>query len=320
MEPNTFAFGENIKKLKDFENHERALWLATARHKFESAIALPHQSVQNVLDKLDVDTLYRLRREQKPVNVSEIMRALSSSQFIKGDDEGGYDVTNLGAILFAKDIGDFPSITSKSVRVVKYAGGQRKSEGETEGRKGYAVGFSGLIQYVIARISVEEKFKKGIRTTEPIYPEIAVREIMANALIHQDFTIDGVGPLIEIYSDRIQVFNPGSSLIAVDRMIDERRSRNEKLAAAMRMLGLCEERGGGIDKALIEIEEHFLLRTYEWYFSSDTMKVILLGPRTFSEMSRADRVWSCFCHCVIRYIKHDYMSNASLRERFSLFR
>jgi ATP-dependent DNA helicase RecG len=85
----------------------------------------------------------------------------------------------------------------------------------------------------------------------------------------------------------------------------------------MREMGICEERGGGIDKAIIEIEE-MNLPAPEFHTSSDAMRVIIFGPKQFSELSKADRVWSCFCHCVVRWIRHDYMSNTSLRQRFLL--
>jgi ATP-dependent DNA helicase RecG len=103
----------------------------------------------------------------------------------------------------------------------------------------------------------------------------------------------------------------------VDRIIDERQSRNEKFAASMREIGLCEERGGGIDKAIIEIEEMYLPAP-EFFISENSMRVVIFGPKTFAQLSKADRVWSCFCHCVVRWIRHDYMSNTTLRERFSL--
>ena len=168
--------------------------------------------------------------------------------------EGRFDITNLGAILFAKDISLFPSIARKSVRVVRYIGNDKtSSEDEVEGRRGYAVGFKGLINHIMKNLPREERFPSGIREVHHTYPEIAVREILANALIHQDFTIAGAAPIVEIYRDRIEVTNPGSSLIDVDRIIDDRRSRNEKLAATMRALNICEERGGGIDKAVISI-------------------------------------------------------------------
>jgi ATP-dependent DNA helicase RecG len=127
----------------------------------------------------------------------------------------------------------------------------------------------------------------------------------------------GVAPVVEIYADRIEVVNPGNSLIEVDRIIDDRRSRNEKFASTMRELGICEERGGGIDKAIIEIER-MNLPAPEFYPSQNSMRVVIFGPRKFSELSKADKVWSCFCHCVVRWLKRDYMSNTTLRERFSL--
>lgn len=174
-----------------------------------------------------------------------------------------------------------------------------------------------MINYIMREIPKHELYEKGVRRTLPAIPEAAIREIVSNALIHQDFTVSGAGPVIEIYEDRVEVINPGNSLIEVDRIIDERRSRNEKLAKTMRNLGLCEERGGGIDKTIIEVEE-MSLPAPEFYPSSDSMRVVLFGPKRFAEMSKADKVWSCFCHCVVRWLRHDYMSNTSLRERFRL--
>jgi ATP-dependent DNA helicase RecG len=153
----------------------------------------------------------------------------------------------------------------------------------------------------------EEKFEGGVRKVTSKYSETAIREMLANALIHQDFTISGVGPVIEMYQDRIEITNPGSSLIDVDRIIDERQSRNERFAAAMREIGLCEERGGGIDKAIIEIEE-MNLPASEFFPSENSMRVVIFGPKNFSQLSKADKVWSCFCHCVVRWIRHDYMA------------
>ncbi|HWX85251.1 MAG TPA: ATP-binding protein [Xanthobacteraceae bacterium] len=310
--------GEHIKSLEDFAEHERALWLATGRRKFEDAVAAPHQSPEEVLQKLNCETYYRLKGEDTPKNPTEMTRRFVQIGCIKDDMEGGYDILNLGALLFANDIEQFPSIATKSVRVIKYSGKDKsKSEGEIEGKKGYAVGFRGMLKYIIDRLPKEEKFEGGVRKTVSKYSEIAIREIVANALIHQDFTVSGAGPIIEIYQDRVEVTNPGNSLIEVDRIIDERQSRNRKFAEAMREIGLCEERGGGIDKAIIDIEERSLPAP-EFFASEKAMRVMIFGPKKFNELSKADKTWSCFCHCVVRWIRHDYMSNTSLRERFSL--
>jgi len=310
--------GEHKKKLKDHPEHEKALWIATSRRKFESAVALSHQTPEQIAELLDVDCYYALSAQEKPRNPDEVIRRFTERGFLTDDMEGGLNITNLGAILFAKNIGNFSSIAWKSVRVIKYAGyDKRAAEHEQEGVKGYAVGFSGLLAFIKRHLPKRESYPNGVRRQVPLYSEIAIREIVANALIHQDFLITGVGPVVEIYEDRIEINNPGNSLIEVDRIIDERRSRNEKLARSMRELNLCEERGGGIDKAIIDIEEKFLPAP-EFFGSEHSMRVVIFGPKKFSELSKAEKIWSCFCHCVVRWIRHDYMSNGSLRERFDL--
>ncbi len=310
--------GENIKQLRDHPEQERALWLATSRRRFEGAVALTHQSTQDVLDKLDIDAIYELMDEARPQLVGEVMRKLVQLELLREDMEGGYDITNLGAILIARDVRQFPSIATKSVRVIKYIGkDKQKSAGEQEGRRGYASGFKRLLSYVTHALPTDEQYIDGVRTNVPIYPEIALREVIANALIHQDFMVSGAGPVIEIYEDRIEVTNPGNSLIDIDRIIDERNSRNEKLASTMRVLGICEERGGGIDKALLEIER-LSLPTLRFITSADSMRVFIFGPRKFNQLSKSEKSWACYCHCVVRWLSQDFMSNTSLRERFRL--
>ena len=310
--------GENIKELKDFPEHEKSLWLATSRHRFEGALALTHQTQDQVLAKLDAAAYYKLAREPKPDKPEEIVRRFMMLGFLREDMEGKYDITNLGAILLATDIEVFPSIATKTVRVIKYLGkDKRTSSGEIEGKRGYAVGFADLIGYIMKQVPHEEVYSNGVRSNQASYPQTAIREVIANALIHQDFTFSGAGPVVEIYSDRMEITNPGNSLIEVDRIIDERRSRNEKLAATMRNLGLCEERGGGLDKAIIEIEERNLPAP-NFISSSNSMRVVLFGPKDFSDLSKEEKLRACFFHCVLRWVKGDYMSNTSLRERFKI--
>lgn len=313
-----FRIGQNKKKLAEFPQYERALWLATGRRKFESAVAETNLTGIEVLDRLDVDPLYELTGEPRPRGETEVLRKLTDRGFVLDNLEGRFDITNLGAILLAREITAFPSLAGKSVRIIKYAGHDKsRSEFEQEGRKGYAVGFSGMMGFLMQRLPKEEKYIGGVRRMIPLYPETAIREIIANALIHQDFTVTGAGPVIEIYDNRLEITNPGNSLISPDRMLDDRQSRNEKLAATMRAFGLCEERGGGLDKTLLEIEKVHLPAP-DFISSENSMRVVLLGPRPFSELTKAEKIRACFYHCVLRWMIHDYMSNTSLRERFSL--
>ena len=52
---------------------------------------------------------------------------------------GKWDITNLGAILFAKNLDSFARLSRKAVRVIVYEGkGRLKTVREQVGRKGYA--------------------------------------------------------------------------------------------------------------------------------------------------------------------------------------
>jgi predicted HTH transcriptional regulator len=75
--------GENIRKLSEFPPHERALWLATSRRKFEDAIALSHVATQKIFGYLNMDAYYALSGEPKPRNNAETIRRFVSLGFYK---------------------------------------------------------------------------------------------------------------------------------------------------------------------------------------------------------------------------------------------
>jgi predicted HTH transcriptional regulator len=273
---------------------------------------------EEIFGLLNCKVVYSLREMPVPDNDDEIIRHLIAEGYLTDSLDGKYSITNMGALLLANDITKFPSIAHKRVRIVRYTGANKMSSDlEREGSLGYAQGFSGIIKFIMSSTPKTETYVNGVRRLIPHFPEVAIREIVANALIHQDFTINGAGPMVEIYNNRIEIVNPGHSLIELDRILDERRSRNVKLAASMRQLHLCEERGGGLDKAVISIKMQ-KLPAPAFYSSQDSMRVALFSPKAFSEMSKQDKERACFFHCVLRWIQNDYMNNTSLRQRFSL--
>ncbi|WP_242032854.1 ATP-binding protein [Oscillatoria sp. FACHB-1406] len=150
-----------------------------------------------------------------------------------------------------------------------------------------------------------------------MFPKQALRELIANALIHQDFLVTGASVAIEMYSDRIEISNPGIPPIKVERFIDEYRSRNEQLADLMRRFGICEEKGSGIDKVINAVEAYQLPAPD---FRADDIRTttILFAHQDFDDMSKADRIRACYQHCCLLYINNKRMSNQSLRERFRL--
>ena len=151
-----------------------------------------------------------------------------------------------------------------------------------------------------------------------MYPDLAVRELIANALIHQDFTITGAGPMVEVFSDRMETTNPGSPLVTLPRLLDSPpRSRNEALASFMRRVGICEERGSGVDRVVLETEI-YQLPAPVWELHDDSVRAVLFAHRAFREMDKTSRVHACYLHACLRHVMRDPMTNTTLRERFGI--
>jgi len=288
---------------------------------FEELHASTLKNQIEIMTFLDYATIYRLLKMPIPSNAEEIMHWLDKEKMIVPVDDSGYYITNFGALAAAQNLTEFDGLSRKSIRVIKYEG-KNKSAGSKEfpGSKGYAIGFEGLIQFVKSLLPGSEVVKHALREDTSIYPEIALRETIANALIHQDFTIRGSGPMIEIFEDRIEISNPGRLLPTkkIDRLIRTTpESRNEVLAAAFRRYNICEERGSGFEKAVRAIEL-FGLPPLKFQETENSFKVIIYSPKKFAEMSLQERVEACYQHSVIQYYGNEAMTNASLRQRFGM--
>ncbi len=137
-------------------------------------------------------------------------------------------------------------------------------------------------------------------------------------LIHQDLAVTGAGPMVEVFADRVEISNPGESLVAAERMIDAPpRSRNETMAALMRRFGICEERGSGIDKAMLAIEIAQLPPPL-FETPSGATRVTVFASKDFKEMSRTDRNRAVHQHSCLNSILGEKTTNATLRQRFGI--
>ena len=225
--------GSYKKKLKEFPEKERALWRAFDKTPFEQQLAASNISSEEVLKLLEYPAYFDLTGLPLPDNRSGILEALKADKLIQPAVGGQWNITNLGAILFAKKLQNFAHLSRKAVRLIQYKGNSRiETVREIEGNKGYAVGFEGLIDYLKTLLPSNEEIGKAFRKEVPMYPELAIRELVANAIIHQDFSLTGTGPLIEIFEARMEIVNPGTPLVATERFLDSPpQSRNEALAS-----------------------------------------------------------------------------------------
>ena len=162
-----------------------------------------------------------------------------------------------------------------------------------------------------------EVIEDALRKEVKLVPEITIRELIANALIHQDFLMTGVSIMVEVYADRVEISNPGEPVVPVERFIDGYQSRNERLANLMRRMGICEEKSSGIDKVIHAVEV-FQLPAPDFRVGHRRTIVSLFGPRDFENMDREDRIRACYQHSALKWVMSERMTNQSLRERFHL--
>lgn len=311
--------GSYKKKLKDFPEKERALWRIFDQVRFEDGVAAQRVRGEEVLLQLDYPAYFHLLGTPLPDGRAAVLDALQRDRLVAPCEAGGFDVTNLGAILFARNLGDFPRLKRKSVRVIEYRGkGRTEGLGEREHTKGYASGFEGLIDYVNAKLPTHEVIGQALRRTIPEFPAPAVRELVANALLHQDFSVTGAGPMVEIFDGRIEITNPGEPLVDTRRFLDSPpASRNEALTSLMRRVDICEERGGGIDK-VVEQVERYQLPAPLFEVPPGSTRVVLFARKPLADMEGKDRVRACYLHACLKYVTRDFLTNTSLRERFGI--
>jgi len=274
-----------------------------------------------VITLLEYDKILELLGKPIPTDIKEILKWLIDEKMLIDVDGKGYYITNFGAIAAAKDLGKFDGLTRKSARLIKYEGNNKAGASkEFPGNKGYAIGFEALIQFIQGLLQNSEVIKNALRVETAVYPEEALRELIANILIHQDFSIRGSGPMIEIFDDRIVFSNPGKLLPSknIDRLIRTTpESRNEILASAFRRYNICEERGSGFEKAVIAIEL-FGLPPLKFEELENSFVVTMFAPKKYADMTNDERIKACYQHSIIEYFGNGGFNNASLRRRFGM--
>ena len=297
-----------------------SLMLHSHAPRWEELRASPLLSVDEVVTQLDLSTVAKLLQRPLPDAPDELMRWLTEERMV-APDGNGYYITNFGGIAAARELESFDSLRRKRIRVIRYRGANKVDTiDEFVDGKGYAVGFEGLIGYLKHILPHSEVIQQSLREQVSMYPEIALRELIANTLIHQDFTVTGAGPTIEIFEDRITFTNPGTLLPGKrpDRLIGTTpESRNELLASKFRLYRICEERGTGFQKVVSAVEL-FGMPPVVFTPLENGFQVTLHAPRRFADMSQDERIEACYQHAVLQYFSSQTLTNTTLRTRFKV--
>lgn len=306
--------GSITRKLNEFPEKQAKIWRRDTTP-FEKEIAQDHLDASDITRYLSIETYFDLMNLPYPSTQEGIINKLVEEGLVIKDK--GYAITKLGALLFAKQFKDFESLQRKSVRIIVYKG---KNKVETIREqivgKGYAVGFASMLEWINSQLPANEEIGRALRTDSRMYPEIAVRELVANALIHQDLHEKGF-PMVEIFTDRIEVSNAGTPLVTPERFIDAYLSRNEKLADLMRRMGFCEEKGSGLDKVIF-YNELYQLPPINVIVTENRTRVTMYSYKTLNELDKKEKIRACYQHACLKYVSNEKMTNQSLRERFKI--
>lgn len=307
----------SLHPLTDHPAKEGLIWQAVSRFSFES------QKVKSGLSEVDLENLFYLDNLVegfvKGRSKGNKLGLLISEGFIEKNLEGGFDATNLLALTSAKSLKLWPGFERKGIRFISYKSNDKiTSDLDIWGERGYFSAFQNAMVQIMRSIPNREELEQGVRKTIYNIPEVAVREILANAIVHQDLTDYTSGPMVEIFPDRVVITSPGKPLVEPDQFLNaQSRSRNTTFTDVMRRLGVCELRGSGIDRAFDEIETAGLPPISVRIVENSTV-VTIFGPRRFADLSKEERIWACYWHACLLAERNEYMNNTSLRKRFRL--
>ena len=311
--------GSSSHELVRGSERERELWNKIQHASYESQVAANDVTPDDSMTLLDFDAYFE--RQGLPIVHDAVGRIhyLVQENLAFVQDNGLISITNMGALLFARNFSSFPQAARKAPRVIQYDGdGRLVMARQKTFAQGYVLSLDSIVEYVLSLLPAMTVIDRATRHEVTQLPEIAIREAVANALIHQDFSVTGAGPLIEVFSNRVEITNPGTPLIDTLRILnDPPRSRNEQMAALLRRLDFCEEAGSGWDKMVAACELRQLPAPRIDTAGSST-RVSLFADIPFKNLSPDGRRMACYWHACVKYANADAATNKSLRERFGL--
>lgn len=184
------------------------------------------------------------------LSANEILRKLRA---LNTNDK----VTLFGLLAFSNAFG-LQELTAPTlnVAVTQYAGTSKinpvdaadVSLDDKEFSGNVATQFSNALIFIKSKLPRRSRIEiGGKRVNYLAIPEIAIREALANAIVHRDYTTFNGKIQIDIYADRIEFINPGRSLVPLNQLESAHsQTRNPLLMSYLRDLNITEHRARGV--------------------------------------------------------------------------
>ncbi len=312
--------GSSTTKLPSGSSKEIELWKRLQRSDFEGQIAEENLESAAVFELLNIPAYFSLMGQKMPHDSEKALIPLFEQDMLRRQDDNKVSITNLGALLLANKMSEFPSLRKREIRVLRFAGKGNLDilEDKTFGT-GYALALQEAYAHIISTIPSNEITEGAFRKVRAIYPEQAIRELLSNIVVHQDLSDTGSGPLVGVYENRIEFSNPGTTLIPISRVLNAQpKTRNNQLVRLLRLMDLCEEGGTGWDRAVEACENAHLAAPKITSDEEMGTKVTLFRELGYRRMSKKERMDATYWHACLAYAQGEAMNNRSLRERFGL--
>lgn len=139
----------------------------------------------------------------------------------------------------------------------------------------------------------ETRFSRdAIFRTQIIYPELACREALTNAIAHRDYSIEGRGIEVRVFSDRLEIASPGGLLSSIDiqdlvQLKGVHQSRNSLVSRVLRETGYMRELGEGM-KRIYELMSANDLTPPDLYSDNNVFSITLHHRYIYSQ---EERLW-----------------------------
>lgn len=315
--------GSSTKPLDDFPEHQRDLWRKLVSSSAENAIVMDSLTPDEINQVLDLPAYFEFVGDKEKRTVEKSVATMHQSGLLVKSGPGLYGIPRYTALLAARETTTFAMLGNTDIRVIVYDGRNRLASAisDIEYHQGLALTFQTIYQHILKSLPQREQInlETAKRETKPILPALAVREMLANAIIHQDMGMVGGHVMVEVFSDRVEFSNPGNPLVPPDRFIDAIPiCHNEQLAKFMRIAGVAESRGSGWDKIVNVLEETRLPVPEVRVVKNTSTTTILWYQKKLADMTQDEKNWTVYLHTALKLLLGELANNTSLRERLGL--
>ena len=311
---------DSLIALKDYPNLRAALWEKAILNTSENQTCLRSIAHKDIAHYLDIEKYYSLKSKSVPTDFNVVIEGLSNDGFVKNTDKKKLDITILGMLCIATSFSDIPSLSGSKIEVVKYENDSRISSTSSPliFEKGYLFSFGEIIKSVSNIMGRKETFKSGLRIIEEEIPSLIIRELLSNAMIHQNLNPVATHILIECFPKRMEIYSPGRMSIDPKRVLDMApMPENRHLVEVLARFGIGEGHGTGYDK-IIESTEEYMLPSPIIKIEEYGTRIIVFKRKDWLDYDEEEKLSAIYNHVSMKYVNNQKASNETIRNRFGI--